>query len=239
MKMNMPGIAGCILIAVTVFSACTKVVGDGPVKTENRTATNFSELDISIPGEIEFRQDNSYKVEITAQQNILDIIEADVNGNELEVKYENDVWVKTHDRIHVVITAPDLAALRLRGSGTVSTVGNLQTNDLRLSISGSGDINIPNLDANTLRAEVSGSGDIHVGAGSVESETLKISGSGSINLLNVMSKSANTTTTGSGEMRVNVSERLDARITGSGSVRYKGNPVVSAQVTGSGKVKPI
>jgi hypothetical protein len=239
MKINMVKVTAMLLITVAVFSSCTKVVGDGPLLTENRTATNFSEVEINIPGDVVFRQANDYKLEIEAQENILDIIQTPVNGNELVIKFKNDVFVRRHDRIRVTVSAPDINAFRLKGSGNLRTEGNIQSGNFNVSVSGSGNIDIPNLNATTLDADISGSGDIKISGGAVTGEDLRISGSGSIDLLNLAARSASTNTTGSGEMKVNVSETLNARITGSGSVYYKGNPVVSSHITGSGKVKPM
>jgi hypothetical protein len=239
MKMNMLKCAVILLITVAGFSSCTKVVGDGPILTESRTATNFSEIEMNIPGDVVVRQANDYKLEIEAQENILDIIQTPVNGNELVIKFKNDVIVRRHDRIRVTITSPGIRAFRLNGSGNLRTEGNIQSDHFKLRVSGSGNINMSNLNGTTLEADISGSGDIMIAGGVVNSEDLRISGSGSIDLLHLAARSASTNTTGSGEMKLNVSETLNARITGSGSVYYKGNPLVSSHISGSGKVRPM
>ena len=228
-----------LLLTALIFNACTKVVGDGPTVTETRTVSNFSELGLSISGDVIFKQDNDYKLEIRAQENILDIIETTVIGNELQIKFKNDVRVRTHDPILVTLSAPNVSSFRLSGSGNLRTTGPIQSDHLKLKISGSGSIFIPSITSSKLETEISGSGDIAVTGGVATEEHLRVSGSGSIDLLQVVSKIAETTTSGSGTMRVNVSEKLDASISGSGNVHYKGNPVVTAHISGSGKVKPI
>jgi len=44
---------------------------------------------------------------------------------------------------------------------------------------------------------------------------------------------------GSGTARVDVAQKLKARVSGSGDVYYEGDPVVDGDVSGSGKILKI
>src|SRR3954464_5325350 len=91
-----------LLSAMTVYlTSCEKVTGDGPVVTQTRSVVNFSGIDLRVSGDVEFKQDPNYKVEVTAQQNILDVMETYVSNNRLVVKFKNDVIVKSHESVHV------------------------------------------------------------------------------------------------------------------------------------------
>ncbi len=222
-----------------LFASCEKVVGEGPVVTENRTKGEFSGIDLRVSGNVYYTQSPEYKIEVSAQQNILDVLETYVSNNKLVIKYENDVRVRRHEDITVNISAPDLNSLRVSGSGNISTTGMLKPNSMDMDVSGSGNINVANITTNYIEANISGSGNIKVQNGTAAEEKLKISGSGNLDLMNVAAKTATTTTSGSGDTKVKVSERLNVTISGSGSVYYIGQPAINTSISGSGKVRQL
>lgn len=219
------------------FGACRKVTGEGPMRTETRSASNFSGVDLRIAGNLYFKEAANYKVEISAQQNILDVIETYVSNGKLVIKEKNGVIIKSREDITVNVWAPSVSDLRLSGSGNIYA-DRVTGSSIGLNISGSGDILAKEVSTDHLDAVVSGSGNLRVEVGTTNSETLKISGSGDIDLIKLPARTANTNTSGSGTMKVNVSQKLDVTITGSGSVHYVGAPTISTHISGSGKVLP-
>jgi hypothetical protein len=219
------------------LTSCEKVTGDGPVVTQTRNVVNFSGIDLRVSGDVEFKQDPNYKVEVTAQQNILDVMETYVSNNRLVVKFKNDVRVTSHEPVHVVVSAPSFYSLKLSGSGSMVSTGSISPANMEIDISGSGNISIPELHTGMVDVDISGSGSVAVASGTATEEALKISGSGSIDLSTIPVQKANTRTSGSGDTRLNVASNLDVTISGSGNVYYKGNPVINASISGSGKVK--
>lgn len=221
------------------FSSCKKITGEGPLKTETRGRSGFTEINTSIGGSVFIRKDSVYKVEVTAQQNILQYLETNVVGNKLVVKMRDGIRINSYQDMVVTIFSPEISGVKLSGSGNVRVFGLLEPFNFWLDVSGSGNINVENVQANTFGANISGSGNIVVESGNVVEENLKISGSGDINLAAVKAKSVFTTTSGSGTMKLQAADRLDVSISGSGSVYYIGNPIVSSRISGSGRVVPL
>ena len=219
-----------------INTSCEKVVGEGPTVTQNRTAGNFTAVSSSISADVYYTESPDFKIEITAQQNILDVIETFVVNDELLVKFKNNVRVKRHESFVVNISAPVTHGLKISGSGNLIVSDSINTTNMQLALSGSGNINVHTIKATALDASISGSGNITVLNGAINSEKLKISGSGNMDLINVEASSVQTSTSGSGETRVNASKTLDVTISGSGSVYYRGTPVVNTHISGSGKV---
>src|SRR5689334_4913054 len=82
-----------LLFSVSILMvSCIKeqVDGNGPLVTEARNITNFSGLDLRCSANVVYKQDPVYKVEITAQQNILDVMITEVSNSKLVIKYKND-----------------------------------------------------------------------------------------------------------------------------------------------------
>jgi hypothetical protein len=226
--------------ALFTFSSCKKVVGEGPAQTETRNITGFSGVSASIGGKINYTIDPLYKVEITAQPNILDVIETSKINGHLQIRVRNGVRIKANEEIIVNISAPTADYLHLSGSGDLVVAGIINAANLDLAISGTGDITVPAVTIiDKIDAVISGSGNISVQAGTARNQELRISGSGKLILDGVAAEKAKTTISGSGDMQVNLSQTLDATISGSGSVYYRGHPLISTTISGSGKVKPL
>ncbi|MEP7231838.1 MAG: head GIN domain-containing protein [Ginsengibacter sp.] len=228
-----------VLVSMAIiasFTSCKKVTGEGPLVTENRAIGNFNSVASAISADVYYKQDAAFKVEITAQQNILNVIETNLVNNELIIKFRNDVRVKTHETIIVNVSSPTINGLRISGSGNLVASDSIITTNMDFSLSGSGNISVNKILAATIDANISGSGNIAIANGAVKTEKFRISGSGNIDALNVAAEDATTTTSGSGEMQVNASQNLDVTISGSGSVFYTGNPIINSHISGSGKV---
>jgi hypothetical protein len=63
-----------VVAAVMIFTSCEKVVGDGALVTETRTTAGFNGIESEVSGNIVYVQGTDYKVELTAQQNILNVM---------------------------------------------------------------------------------------------------------------------------------------------------------------------
>jgi hypothetical protein len=228
------------ILSAIFLSSCEKVVGEGPIVTETRSVTNFKKISVNISGVINYSIGPVYKVELQAQQNILDILQTNLSGDELVLKVKEGKRLKTHEDIVINITAPYVQRINLSGSANLFVTGDVENNEMDLKVSGSGNIKIQKVAiTEKLIATISGSGGIFIQSGTCKNEHLKISGSGKIDLADILSEKATTEISGSGDMLVNLSQSLNATISGSGSVLYKGNPVITTHISGSGKVQPL
>lgn len=227
-------------ICLTGMTSCEKVVGEGPVVAQVRALEDFKSVSVSITGEVIYKIAPSFKVELRAQQNILDIIQTNKVGNDLVIKFKDGKNVRSHEDIAVVIEAPALELANLSGAANLDIQGEVSGANLGLRISGSGNIKVQRINiTDKVSATISGSGNIMVLDGIAKNEVLKVSGSGNIHMEDVFGTRAETEISGSGNIQVKLSQHLDARISGSGSVFYLGTPQVVSHISGSGTVKPI
>src|SRR6185503_7960588 len=118
--------------------AFTKVIGDGPLVTQLRPVANFTGVSSEMSGKVNFAIAPEYKVEITAQQNILDVLNTNVVNGVLHIDFKNNVRVKEHEDLFINITAPYADYFRLSGSGNMNVQGDVAANNLKVTISGSG-----------------------------------------------------------------------------------------------------
>ena len=238
----MKNLSVVVLLAAVlfIFPSCKKVVGEGPLVTQTRTVGNFTGVSSEMSGTVNFAIAPVYKVEITAQQNILDVLNTNVVNGVLHIDFKDNVRVKQHEDLLINITAPYADYFRLSGSGNMNVQGDLAANNLKVTISGSGNIAVANATiADKIDADVSGSGNISIANGSAVNEEVDISGSGKVEMPGVAAQNAVTHTSGSGDVKLALSTNLDVNISGSGSVYYHGNPIISTHISGSGKVIPF
>lgn len=221
------------------FPSCTKIKGDGPTIIEHRSVSNFRTIRSAMSGDVYIRQDSFFKVEVRGQQNILEVLNTSVSGDELKIDFDYNKRIGNYDKLEVYITCPNIEGISLSGSGNIKTLNTLLSPDLDLTISGSGNISILEINSNTVFAKISGSGDIDVLKGWASTTSSTISGSGSINTAGVESDYANVKISGSGNSRINVKEQLDVTISGSGDVYYWGNPRINQNISGSGKLNQL
>lgn len=226
--------------ALFMLPSCEKIKGEGPIQTETRSVADFSGVSASISGKVNYKIDPTFKVELTAQRNILDVLEPFKENGILRIKVKNGVSIKSSESITVNISAPEAHFLHLAGSGDLAVTGTINANNLELNVSGSGSIAIPDINvSNKVKANISGSGNINVQSGIVKEYELKISGSGKILLDGVAAEKAVTNISGSGDIYVKLSQSLNATISGSGTVFYRGTPQITTHISGSGRVKPL
>src|SRR5678815_2169173 len=127
---------------VITSSSCKKVVGEGDLQTETRNITDFSGVSASIGGKIYYKIDPVYKVEITAQRNILDVIQATKSNGHLLLKIKDGVRIKSNEEIIVNISAPTADYFHLSGTGDLIATGNIIATDIDMSISGTGNLTV-------------------------------------------------------------------------------------------------
>src|SRR6188474_68856 len=155
--------------ALLTTSSCKKVVGEGDLQTETRNITDFSGVSVSIGGKIYYKIDPVYKVEITAQRNILDVIQTTRSNGHLVLKVKDGVRIKSNEEIIVNISAPTADYFHVSGTGDLMVTGNINAADLDMSISGTGDLTVAAVSITSkMKATISGTGNINVLAGSAK-----------------------------------------------------------------------
>ena len=226
---------------------------------ETRTVPSFHSISFGIPGTLYLKQGNVQSLELEGDKDDLNDIETEVVNGQLRIKMEDHHWFNwsfTHD-VDVYITVPDLDAISLGGSGRIIGNSKIQSENLRLSVSGSGHMQLEVI-SDDLKLDVSGSGKMEVAlnaghvdqhisgsgginiSGNARNVDLAISGSGKLDASDMDAGSYDISISGSGKANISVRDAIIANISGSGSVYYKGSPdKVISKVSGSGRVKKM
>jgi hypothetical protein len=213
-----------------------KVKGNGQVTTMNHDLTGFREIELSGGMSLFLSQGPDYSVRIEAESNLMQYIEVEKDGSELEIGVKDGYNLRPSKGIRIYVTAPSFSDLSIAGSGSIRGETKISGNDnIDLSIAGSGsmllDVQSPN-----ISADISGSGSVLL-SGATRAFDASITGSGDVKAFNLLSETAEVDITGGGNVEVAASRELDVDITGSGDVIYRGNPSLKTSRTGSGNVR--
>jgi hypothetical protein len=229
------------LLAVIALgsTACRKgsiwgVRGKGPNITRTKDISGFSFIKLNCDADIVYTQDNAYFVEITGQENILNILETKVTDSQLKIDFLREV--RSHNGLTINIHTPVMTGMSIDGSGNFTAQGTVTADNIGLYINGSGNITLPALNSNNIDCKIAGSGDVNLKGGTGKSASYNISGSGNIYAIDMPCQDASIRVSGSGNVSVNAANSLKIVVSGSGDVRYKGNPIIDSQIGGSGKL---
>jgi hypothetical protein len=150
----------CVLTAILTQSCYKRngwgINGKGETVSERRSAEGFDRISLCIDGDLTYKQDAEFFIEISAQSNILAVIRSEVRSNELKFDYKREVW--KHKPIRIIVHSPSLAGVSVSGSGNVTCTGTVTAKNLSMQVSGSGNVSFNQLVATNVTARISGSG---------------------------------------------------------------------------------
>ena len=190
------------------------VHGSGVVATEPRDAAGFSEVWLNGSGEVVVERTGTESVTIEAEDNILPLLEAKVRDGRLSLGTKPNVNIHPTRPIRYRVTVKDLTALGVAGSGRLRADG-IDTPQFSADIAGSGSATLSGK-ADDVRLSVSGSGDYDAARLACKTARVTISGSGSATVNATDHVEANVS--GSGSVRYLGSPTIDKHISGSGAV---------------------
>ncbi len=174
----------------------------------------------------------------------------DIEAKKGEVKIESrdgtlqigssDNWkLRREGVVKLTVGFKNIDDIRLQGSGNLMGTGPLKFDDVRLSIAGSGDIDLKEVQVSSeLKASIGGSGNIKL-AGTATSLNVSVAGSGDFAGEVFKADTVKVAIAGSGDVKVWSNKEISLSIAGSGNVDHWGpGKVVKQSIAGVGSVTP-
>jgi hypothetical protein len=224
----------CVVVAA---SGCSMYgTGSGTLTNETKSVNGVNQVYLDGIGTLVIQQGDKESLTIVAEDNIINHIESNVNGNKLELKYDSITPTPTKP-VKYYLTIKDLNSLSLSGAGKAESNG-LKTDNLTLTIKGAGEVEMSNVDLNVLTVNIDGAGEVEMD-GRTNEQTVTINGAGEYDADELQSNIATITINGAGEGTLNVSKILNAFINGAGNIKYIGNPQLNKHTSGVGSIKQI
>jgi hypothetical protein len=213
------------------------IKGSGIIKSQKRALSNVKYIVNDGSAKIVLSYGNTEEATIETDDNLIDHVKLENKGGKLYVTTDNVSF--NSKRLVVYITLKELKGLKTRGSGNISTKGQIKSKDLMLLVEGSGDINIVNVISDKITVAVFGSGDVTL-SGETKELNAEIAGSGDVKANLLEAKDAYVKIGGSGDVSLDAWNQLSVKISGSGDVTYVRNPRnLSTSISGSGDVRYV
>ena len=193
---------------------------------------NFTGLNLAgSPDVIYTQKAGKPEVEVYTSDNIVDLLDINVANNTLNIRFKKGVNV-SFNKLEIRISA-----------GNIELANGLKTDNLKVSIAGSGDIQGSNITCTKLKTSIAGSGDLKLNnisatntevsiagsgtailTGKTREASYRIAGSGDLFASELQAERVSASVSGSGDIKCHATDFLKARTSGSGDIGYKGNP---------------
>ena len=224
-------LTGCQLPFVDV------VRGSGNVVSENRPVSGFDAITLDGAGKLVITQGDSESLEIQAEDNLINELSSDVQGNTLVLGYEGRPWRKTLIPTEMIVynlTITDLNEITFNGAGDLE-MESLETEGLTITTNGAGRFNIDSIQADELTIVINGTASFNV-AGEATMQSISIDGAGTYRAGDLQTQQTVISINGLGNSTVWATESLDVTINGGGNLDYYGNPNVTQDINGVGNI---
>ena len=208
-------ITGKIIINQTYSSGSSNLIqGSGNVITDKRKLSSFSKLSISTVVDVEYFTSENYRLELTADDNIVPIISSSIEGDTLSIDARQSY--STQNKLRAKIYGP-------------STLGGVETD-------GSSDVNMQGIASNLLEIDLDGSSDFTV-QGKVQNLHIKTSGRSDINAKKLLATNVTINADGHTDAIVTANKNLNVVLDGISDITYYGHPdSITKTIDGIGNV---
>jgi hypothetical protein len=234
------------VISVSMLTGCFYtgpcLQGYGPVITEIREVDGFTQVVNTGSFEVRVSHADSFYVEVSAQENLMSIIETYVSGDALKIRTRNGTCFNSNAPVVVSVTLPVLEGIRNTGSGEL-LADVADVNYFECTNTGSGLVVMDSVFAIESFVENTGSGKIYLEGSYVSEMRVRQTGSGYVEVGDVFdSNQFEVEHSSSGRVYAALfnADVVEAKLTGSGRIEMMGDAVdASYRLTSSGKIDAL
>ncbi|ADR22917.1 hypothetical protein MATR_32340 [Marivirga tractuosa] len=216
------------ILFLTISSSLTAQVNSYDVMN----IVDFHSISVNSAYTVYVKQSNKEEVRVEAEKEIYDLTEITVKEGVLHINIKRDdskssksIWqkidnIKLLPTLKVYVSIKDVQSLSVNGNGKLITENSIASDKLSLLVAGTGSMEV-DIKSETVDAKLSGPGNLTI-KGYANKMDIESSGAGTIDAYDFEVQNANANLYGLGSMKINVSDKLDAKIYGSGNMLVKG-----------------
>jgi hypothetical protein len=212
-----------LALLIIPLSCWNWTTGSGNISTEVKDIIDFAKIEAHDGFQLVVIQNNTFSIEITADDNLHENIKISKSGDTLKIELDG-IWGCNSCTLEAKITMPDIDKLDLSGGSRANISGFSLSHDFYVELSGGsrldGGIAVTNVDLNLSggsRVTLEGSGDDLVVDGS---------GGSHLDLESFLIENADIKLSGGGKGDINVSGTLTVDLSGGSHVTYVGQPTI-------------
>ena len=225
-----------------IVSSCFKSTRSEFRSTEEKLPY-FNKIVISAPVRVHFIQGDKSSIKVVNKNKHGGQIIKECHGGVLEISWNSvikwNILKKSEKDVEVYVTSPDLIGVTLKGSGEFISSGKVDSDNLEITLAGSGDILFTDIICDKIKTNLRGSGDIKINnLQCLHSETT-LMGSGDIKINSESSTTSDILLKGSGDIEINYNNAnaINCKLEGSGDIELSGMAkTLNKQKRGSGDI---
>lgn len=220
-------------IAIVFAVSCTSTSAQ---ITQSRNAKGFTSIDVSEGIKVMLTMSNKESVEVTAPESYIDKVITEVNGSTLKIYIKGNNTGNKGRNVEVKVSAKNINSIESSSGSSIKTNNNIETNELRISVSSGANVYI-NCDCTKILASASsGSG------ASLKGSTTYLSADASsgahIKALELTADKVKADVSSGAHVKVNANKEINASASSGGSVKYTGSPsMVDINKSSGGSVR--
>lgn len=242
------------LFAIALM-ACTSVFADDKPKCIDKDVNVgvFEKVVLKGSDKIIYTQGDKASVKIHGLKEQVDAVIINQDGKTLEVSRKSSVnnglgWkslfrafsnTRKDEELVIYVTSPDLTCVKLTGSGDFIVKGQVDTDNLDIYLTGSGDIDFDDIICDNMIVSLVGSGDIEIDKVECVTSKIKLQGSGDVKVKQHNVRKTILDLYGSGDIDLHCSrcDEINANLSGSGDITISGEyKNVNRNKRGSGDI---
>lgn len=205
--------------------------GNGNIKSQERDITkNFSAIHVSQGIDVYLTTNNTKKLTVEADENIIDLLKTEVNDGTLKIYFKKNVW-RTKSR-KVYLSVPSLSSIVATSGASVRFENSLKADKLSLRATSGADI-YAHVEITDLSSETTSGADIKISGFANNFEASATSGS-DIKAYDLKVDYVKAKVTSGADVRVYAVKEINAKATSGGEIKYNGNPTVVNKTKNSG-----
>ncbi len=211
------------LFTILLFvAACIQATG---ATRQTRQITGFHGVSVTSGIDLYLTQKNVEEVAVEAESEDISKIITEVEGGVLKIYVKEKSWLNMNWKSKprkVYVSFKTLDKIDASAGSDVVSEGRLKLNDLKIDASSGSDVRLE-LEANGLNVGSSSGSDISL-KGNTNNLQVDASSGSDIDASELQSKNCNASVSSGSDIKVNVTEKLDASASSGGDISYTGNP---------------
>ena len=220
-----------VLFVSTTSCMMNGISGNGNIETQDRPISdNFTRIHVSQGIDVYLTSNNSTKLTVEADENIIDLLRTDVSNGTLKIYFEKNVWRAKSRKVY--LSVPTLNSIVTTSGASVRFENTLKADKLSLRATSGADI-YAHVDVDNLNSATTSGADIKISGLAKNFEASATSGS-DIKATDLKADYVTARVTSGADIRVYAVKEINAKATSGGGIKYDGNPKVVNKTKNSG-----
>lgn len=227
------------IVSVFIFSACRqlggmRIRGNGNIIKETRSVGSFNSIDVGGAIAVYVKQDSTTSVVVETDENVQEYIEAYIEGSTLEIHMQNNINLRTSNKVRVYISNPSYRSFEISGASEINSENTINSGgELEFRVGGASKGKL-DVDAPKISADLNGASHLDIN-GRTKDLRIEASGASKFYGYDLQSENADVNVTGASRAELFASVSVSGHASGASHLYYKGNARENVETSGASK----